>query len=163
MLTILILPLLAFFALSAFFSLSETAIFASNKYKIRHLASQGNKPAQRLIEWLDTPDKLLATLLLGNNFASIGAATVSAAIVSRIVVSPQALNIALAMETVVLTIVILLFCELGPKALATRYPERISIRVVLPIEIFMNLTYPVTKYGVKFAGIFFSSVRSSPE
>jgi len=163
MFTILILPLLAFFALSAFFSLSETAIFASNKYKIRHLASQGNKPAQRLIEWLDTPDKLLATLLLGNNFASIGAATVSAAIVSRIVVSPQALNIALAMETVVLTIVILLFCELGPKALATRYPERISLRVVLPIEVFMKLFYPVTKYGLKVTGLLFRTVQQRTE
>jgi len=163
MFTILILPLVAFFALSAFFSLSETAIFASNKYKVRHLASQGNKPAQKLIEWLDVPDKLLATLLLGNNFASIGAATVSAAIVSRIVVSPQALNIALAIETVVLTIVILLFCELGPKALATRYPERISLRVVLPIEVFMKLFYPVTKYGLKVTGLLFRNVQQTPE
>ena len=81
-------------------SLSETAIFASNKYKVRHLATQGSKPAQKLINWLETPDKLLATLLLGNNFASIGAATVSAGIVSRYVFDPQALNIALAIETV---------------------------------------------------------------
>ena len=162
MFTILILPLLAFFALSAFFSLSETAIFAGNKYKVRHLASQGNKPAQRLIEWLDAPDRLLATLLLGNNFASIGAATVSAAIVSRIVINPH-LNIALAIETVVLTIVILLFCELGPKGLATRYPERISLRVVLPIEIFMNLFYPVTKYGLKITGLLFRTVQQTPE
>ena len=77
MFTILFLPLLVFFTLSAFFSLSETAILASNKYKIRHLASQGSKPAQKLMGWLDAPDRLLATLLLGNNFASIGAATVS--------------------------------------------------------------------------------------
>jgi putative hemolysin len=161
MLTILFLPLFAFFALAAFFSLSETAIFASNKYKIRHLASQGTKPAQKLILWLEAPDKLLATLLLGNNFANIGAATVSAAIVSRFVSSPDALNIALAIETVVLTIVILLFCELGPKALAARYPERISLRVVLPIEVCMRLFYPVTKYGLKIAGFFFHSVRQS--
>jgi putative hemolysin len=163
MLTILILPLLAFFALSAFFSLSETAIFASNKYKIRQIASQGNKPAQKLIAWLESPDRLLATLLLGNNFASIGAATVSAAIVSRFVFDPEALNIALAIETVVLTLVILLFCELGPKALAARYPERISLRIVVPIEIFMKLFYPVTKYGLKIAGFFFRSVRQLPE
>src|SRR5438094_1296557 len=149
MLTILILPLLAFFALSAFFSLSETAIFASSKYKVRHIATQGSKPAQKLIGWLDAPDKLLATLLLGNNFASIGAATVSAAIVSRFVSDPNALNLALAVETVILTLVILLFCELGPKALAARYPERISLRVVVPIEVFMKLFYPVTKYGLK--------------
>jgi putative hemolysin len=161
MFTILILPLLAFFALSAFFSLAETAIFASNKYKVRHLASQGNRPALRLVEWLEAPDKLLATLLLGNNFANIGAATVTASIVSRFVFDPDMLNVALAIETVVLTIIILLFCELGPKAFAARYPERISLRVVLPIEIFSKLFYPVTKYGVKIAGIFFPSVRKS--
>jgi putative hemolysin len=163
MLTILILPLFAFFALSAFFSLSETAIFASNKYKVRHLASQGSKPAQKLIGWLEAPDKVLATLLLGNNFASIGAATVSAVIVSRFGFDAQMLNIALAVETVVLTLVILLFCELGPKALAARYPERISLRVVLPIEIFMKMFFPVTKYGVKLAGLFFHSVQQEPE
>src|SRR5512138_260047 len=163
MLTILVLPLLAFFALSAFFSLSETAIFASNKYKVRHLASQGNKPAQKLTGWLEAPDKLLATLLLGNNFASIGAATVSAAIVYRFVVDPQTLNVALALETVVLTLLILLFCELGPKALAARYPEPISLRVVLPIEICMKLFYPITKHGLKITGFFFRSVHKKPE
>jgi putative hemolysin len=163
MLTILILPLLAFFGLAAFFSLSETAIFASNKYKVRHLASQGNKPAQKLITWLEAPDKLLATLLLGNNFANIGAATVSAAIVSRFVSTPEALNVALAIETVVLTLMILMFCELGPKALAARYPERISLRVVLPIEICMRMFYPVTKYGLKITGLFFRSVRQNSE
>src|SRR5215468_8719794 len=163
MLTILILPLLAFFALSAFFSLSETAIFASNKYKLRHLASQGSKPAQKLINWLEGPDRVLATLLLGNNFASIGAATVSASIVARFVFDPQMLNIALGIETVVLTLVILLFCELGPKALAARYPERISLRVVLPIEIAMRTFYPVTKYGLKIAGLIFRTVQQTPE
>jgi putative hemolysin len=163
MFTILILPLLVFFALSAVFSLSETAIFASNKYKIRHLASQGSKPAQKLAGWLEAPERLLATLLLGNNFANIGAATVSAAIVSRIVLNPDLLNIALAVETVVLTIVLLLFCELGPKALAARYPEQIALRAVLPIEICMKLFYPVTKYGLKVAGFFFRSVRERHE
>jgi putative hemolysin len=163
MITILILPLLAFFLLSAFFALSETAIFASNKYKIRHLASQGSKPAQKLVEWLESPDRLLATLLLGNNFANIGAATVSAGIVSRYVFDPQRLNIALAAETVVLTLVILLFCELGPKALAARYPERISLRVVLPIEVAMRLFYPVTKYGIKIAELVFRSAQYTPD
>ena len=163
MVTFLILPLLLFFVLSAFFSLSETAIFASNKYKVRHLASQGSKPAQKLTMWLEAPDKLLATLLLGNNFASIGAATVSAAIVSRFVLDPELVDLALAIETVVLTIVILLFCELGPKALAARHPERISLRIVLPIEICMQLFYPVTKYGLKVSGFLLRRVQHNPD
>jgi len=163
MLTLLILPLFGFFILSAFFSLSETAIFASNKYKVRHLASQGSKQAEKLTAWLEAPDKLLATLLLGNNFASIGAATVSSAIVARFVFDPKMLNVALAIETVVLTIVILLFCELGPKALAARFPERISLRIVLPIEVCMKLFYPITKHGLKITGFFFQSFGHKPE
>jgi magnesium and cobalt exporter, CNNM family len=159
--TILVAPLIVFFALSAFFSLSETAILASNKYKIRHLAAQGSKTAQKLMGWLDAPDRLLATLLLGNNFASIGAATVSTAIVSRFIL-PEYRDVALAIETLVLTIVILIFCELGPKALAARYPERISLRVVWPLEICMWLFYPVTKHGVSLATFFFRGVRNNP-
>src|SRR5437867_6287631 len=163
MVTFLVFPLLAFFLLSAFFSISETAFFSSNRYKIRHLASQGNKPAQKLSGWLEKPDRLLATLLLGSNFANIGAATVSAAIVSRFVREPDIVDIALAVDTVFLTIVMLLFCELGPKALAARYPERIGLRVVLPIEICMRLFYPVTKYGLTVAAFFFRGVRNTPE
>jgi putative hemolysin len=157
---VLFVPLLVFFALSAFFSLAETAIFASNRYKIRHLAAQGNKRAQTLVSWLDAPDKLLATILLGNNFASIGAATVSASMVSRWVAQQQYLDLALALETVVLTIVILLFCELGPKALAARHPEKISLGIVIPIEICMKLFYPVTNRGVRVAGFFFKGVAA---
>ncbi len=163
MLTLLVLPLLVFFALSAFFSLSETAIFASNKYKIRHLASQGSKPAQSLMVWMESPDKLLATLLLGNNFANIGAATVAAAIVTRLALNPQLIDLALAVETVLLTLGILIFCELGPKALAVRYPERTALRAVLPIQACMTLFYPLTKHGLRVAGFFFRSVREQAE
>jgi magnesium and cobalt exporter, CNNM family len=160
--TILFLPLFAFLALSAFFSMSETAILASNKYRIRHLGSHGSKPAQKLMRWLDEPDRLLATLLLGNNFASIGAATISTAIVSRFIVNPHYIDISLAFETVLLTIAILVFCELGPKTFAARYPEQISLRVVLPVEICMWLFYPITKHGIRLAGFFFPGVRNNP-
>ncbi len=155
---LLFLPLLVFFGLSAFFSLAETAILASNRYKIKHLADQGNRRALKLASWLATPEKLLATILLGNNFASIGAATVSASMVARWV-SQDYLDLALAAETVVLTMVILLFCELGPKALAARKPEQISLAIVIPVEICMNLFYPITKRGVRLAGFFFPSVK----
>ena len=73
---ILISILAVFLILSGFFSLSETAVLSSNRYRIRHLASQGNRKAKKLSSWLETPQKLLATILLGNNFANIGAAVV---------------------------------------------------------------------------------------
>ena len=153
----LILPLFVFFLMSAFFSLSETAIFSSNKYKIKHLATGGNRRAQLLVSWLEQPEKLLATILLGNTFASIGAATVSASLVARMVIA-EYLDIALAIETVLLTMTILLFCELGPKAIAARHPESISLGIVTAIEFCMKLFYPVTRLGVRITSVFFRGV-----
>jgi Hemolysins and related proteins containing CBS domains len=156
---VLFLPLFVFLTMAAFFSLAETAIFASNRYKIAHLATQGNRRAQKLVSWLAAPEKLLATVLLGSNFANIGAATVSASIVSRWV-RVDYIDFALAGEAVVLTIVLLLFCELGPKAIAARHPEKIGLGLVIPIEICMRLFYPVTKIGVRIAGFFFRSHKA---
>ncbi|HEX4997846.1 MAG TPA: hemolysin family protein [Terriglobia bacterium] len=159
---VLIPPLLLFFGLSAFFSLSETAILSSNRYKIRHLALQGNRHAAKLASWLDAPDTLLATILLWNNFGNVGAATLGAALVSRIVDSPRRLDIALAIEAVALTAFLLLFCELGPKAFAARYPERVALRVVAPVEFCIRLTYPITRLGLSISGFFFRASKTAP-
>ena len=154
--------LLVFLFLSGFFSLSETAVLSSNRYRVRHLASKGNRNAQKLAAWLDAPQKLLATILLGNNFANIGAATVAAALVTR-TFQEQHRNLYLALETIALTLVVLLFCELGPKAFATRTPERISLRLVVPIEVWMRGVYPVARLAIRFAGLFYRSVRENQQ
>ncbi len=155
---LLIILLFVFLLLSGLFSLSETAVLSSNRYRIRHLAATGNKQAKKLALWLDAPQKLLATILLGNNFANIGAATVAAAMVARTVAEEQR-DVFLALETVALTLVVLLFCELGPKAFATRTPERTSLRLVVPIELWMRISYPIARLSINFAGLFYRSVR----
>ena len=104
---------------------------------------------------LEAPQKLLATLLLGNNFANIGAATVAASVVASSV-SEAERDLYLALETVLLTVVVLLFCELGPKAFATRSPERIALSLVIPIEFWMRLTYPVARLMINLAGSSFA-------
>jgi len=154
-----ILTLVVLFLLSAFFSLAETAIFSTNRFKVRHLANSGNRRARELTGWLDAPEYLLATILLGSNFANIGAATVSAALISRIVLNPERVEIALGIEAVLLTLFILLFCELGPKALAARYPERISLKIVVPIAVCMKILSPATRLGIKIAGVFYKHVQ----
>jgi putative hemolysin len=156
---LLIFILFVLFILCAFFSLAETAIFSTNRYKIRHLASEGNRRAAQLTEWLDEPESLLATILLGSNFANIGAATLSAALVSKWVVDQNLLEIALIIEAVILTLFAFLFCELAPKALAARYPDRIALQVVIPVELCMKLLSPLAKTGIKVAGVFFKHVK----
>ena len=158
---LLLFILLVFLFLSGFFSLSETAILSSNRYRVQHLASTGNVGAKQLVEWLEAPQKMLATILLGNNFANIGAATVAAAMVTRMVRDEER-GIYLAGETVLLTLIVLLFCELGPKAFATRTPERIALRLVVPIQLWMRVSYPVARFTINLAGFFYRSVRETP-
>src|SRR5688572_29588263 len=162
---LLIVVLFIFFVANAFFSLSETAIFATNRYKIRHLASEGNRRAAQLTEWLNEPEPLLATILLGSNFASVGAATLSAMLVSQWIVDKKLLEIGLFIEAVILTLFILLFCELGPKALAARYPEQIALWVVIPIELCMKVLAPLATSGIKITNLVFRRVkdRAGPE
>lgn len=160
---LLIAVLFVFLLLSGLFSLSETAVLSSNRYRVQHLAESGNRNARKLAEWLEAPQKLLATLLMGNNFANIGAATVAAALVTRLVPDESKRDLYLAAGTVLLTLVVLLFCELGPKAFATRTPERTSLRLVVPIELWMRLSYPFARLTLRLAGFFYHSVREDRE
>src|SRR5215471_14559679 len=161
---LLIVVLFIFFVACAFFSLSETAIFSTNRYKLRHLASEGNRRAAQLTEWLNEPEPLLATILLGSNFSSIGAATLSATLVARWIADKDLLEIGLAIEAGLLTLFILLFCELGPKALAARYSEQIALTIVIPIELFMKVLSPLATSGIKVTNLVFRRVkdRASP-
>jgi putative hemolysin len=156
---LLIVILFVLFLTCAFFSLAETAIFATNRYRLRHQASEGNRRALQLTQWLDEPEPLLATVLLGSNFANISAATLSATLVSRWIREQQMLEVGLVIEAVLLTIFILLFCELGPKAIAARYPEQIAMKVVIPIEICMKVLAPLATAGIRVSGFFFRRVK----
>ena len=156
---LLIVVLFTFFVSCAFFSLAETAIFSTNRYKLRHLATEGNRKAAQLTEWLNEPEPLLATILLGSNFSSIGAATLSATLVSQWIVDKDRLEIGLVIEAVLLTLFILLFCELGPKALAARYSEQIALAVVIPIEICMKVLSPLARSGIKISNLVFRRVK----
>jgi putative hemolysin len=156
---LLIVVLFIFFISCAFFSLAETAIFSTNRYKLRHLASEGNRRAAQLTQWLDEPEPLLATILLGSNFSSIGAATLSATLVSQWIADKDRLEIALIIEAVLLTLFILLFCELGPKALAARYSEQIALKVVIPVELCMKVLSPLARAGIKISDVFFRRVK----
>ena len=75
-------------ALSAFFSSSETALMSLNRYRLRHLAKQGHRGALRASRLLDTPDRLLGLILLGNNFINILASAVATVIGLRLFGNP---------------------------------------------------------------------------
>ncbi|QYJ77973.1 HlyC/CorC family transporter [Shewanella acanthi] len=117
----LLLFLLVLILISAYFSGSETAMMTLNRYRLRHLASNGHKGAQRALHLLDRPDKLIGVILIGNNLVNILAAQVATIIGMRLYG-----DMGMAIATGVLTLLVLVFAEVTPKTLAALHPEPIA-------------------------------------
>ena len=121
---LLILLLLLCLAFSAFFSASETAMMSLNRYKLKHQAEEGNKRAKRAHHLLKRPDRLIGTILLGNNFVNIAATSLGTVIGIRLYG-----DLGVLYATVILTVVILIFSEVAPKTYAALHAARIALPV----------------------------------
>jgi len=108
-------------ALSAFFSGTETALMSFNRYQLRTMANQGHRGAILAERLLQRPDRLIGLILLGNNLANNLAATLVAIIVLRTYGEEW-----VAVGAGVLTLVMLIFCEVGPKTYAAIHPRRLA-------------------------------------
>lgn len=123
---------------SAFFSSSETGMLSLNRYRLRHMAREGHKGARRASELLGRPDRLLGTILVGNNIVNILAASIATVIAVDIWGEAG-----IAISTVLLTIVVLIFGEITPKTLAALRPEQIAFPASHVLLLLMRLLYPV--------------------
>lgn len=120
-LSVLVSTLIALIMLSAFFSGSETGLMTLNRYRLRHLASQGHQGARLAQKLLERPDKLIGLILLGNNFVNVMASTLATIIFMRLFGEAG-----IAVAAGILTLALLVFGEVAPKTLAALYPERIA-------------------------------------
>ena len=148
-LTALIIALLA---LSAFFSGTETAYTSVSKTRLKNMANDGNKKAQRVLSNCDNFDRLLTTVLVGNNIVNIASST----LVTSILTELYGAEMGVILATILMITVLLIIGEITPKTLAKRHPEKVAmlfastihgIMVILsPITwVFMKLTHAVTK------------------
>ena len=115
---------------SGFFSATETAYSTCNKIRLRQMANRGNKRAESVLEFCETYDKLISTILVGNNFVNILATTVATVLFTALF-----LNNGPSISTAVMTIVILLFGEITPKTIAKEYADE-----------FAMFAYPLLKF-----------------
>jgi putative hemolysin len=125
-------------ALSGFFSGSETALIAANRYRLSYLAKQGDRRAERVRALQAHPEYLISTILVGNNFANIAASVLATAVAIRLAGERGPLY-----ATVVMTLLILVLAEIVPKTLAARYPEQVSFLIAGPITLVGKLLHPV--------------------
>ena len=134
----LLLSFLALIIASAYFSSSETGMMSLNRYRLRHLARTNHAGAKRASKLLETPDKLIGVILIGNNFVNFLAASIATSIAIAVFGDPSPI-----LTAVVLTLVVLIFAEVTPKTIAALYPEKVAYPSSLLLALLLKLLYPV--------------------
>ena len=109
-----------------------------NRYRLRHQAKEGHRGAKRAIELLSRPDRLLGTILVGNNFVNILASSIATVLAMQLWGEAG-----IAIATIGLTIILLIFGEITPKTLAALRPEVIAYPVSLPLILLQKVLYPL--------------------
>ncbi len=144
--------------LSAFFSSAETALTTSNRIRMRTLAEDGDKRAERVLRITDDSGKMLSAILIGNNIVNLSASSIATSLAIKLWGSVGA-----GIATGVLTLLILIFGEISPKTLATIYSERIALLYSPAIELLMKLLTPVIFLVNKFSMGFLLLMRVDPK
>lgn len=141
---ILYLVLVVLLCFSAFFSASETAYSSLNKIRMKNYADGGNKKAKRALAVVDDFDRLLSTILVGNNVVNMASASIATVIATSIFGTSGA-----AVATTVMTILVLIFGEILPKTLAKENSESIAMKTGGLLRFFIKLLTPVVFFFVK--------------
>jgi putative hemolysin len=145
---ILLVILFTLMCLSAFFSLVEMAYSSLNRIKLKSLAEKNRKLGKRVrlaLKLHDIYDKILSSVVIGNNIVNIGSSALATAILIGIFG-----NKGVSIATAVMTVLVLLFCEISPKVLAKESPELTAIRTAHLLRFFVwfftPLSFLITKW-----------------
>ena len=137
---ILVAILFVCVALSAFFSASETAFTSVNKVKLKTMMLNGSKRAKLAYTLAEDYDRLITTILIGNNIVNIAASSLATSLF-LVLLNNQA-NLATTVSTVVMTIVILIFGEVSPKAIAKESPENLAMTFAPVLKLLCTIFTP---------------------
>jgi len=146
---ILIAILFVCVALSAFFSASETAFTSVNRVKLKTMMQNGKKRAETALALAEDYDRLITTILIGNNIVNIAASSLATSLF--LVLLNNQTNLATTVSTVVMTIVILIFGEVSPKAIAKESPEKLAMTFAPVLKMLCTIFTPFS--------VFFSALK----
>ena len=138
---IYIIVMAALVIMSAYFSATETAFSSLNKTRLKAFEEKGDKRAKLALKLSDNYDKLISTILVGNNIVNIALATIGTLFFARFVVRDQ--DVAATVSTVVITVVVLIFGEVTPKSIAKDCPEKFAMFSAPLIRIFIWVLAPI--------------------
>lgn len=137
--TILIITLAILVAFSGYFSATETAFSTCNRLRMKSLANKGNSRAQMVLNLLDNYDKLIATILVGNNFVNILATTIATGLFTGWFSDRGPTY-----STIFMTITILLLGEITPKSLANQYADSFTLATCPFLYVIQGILTPIT-------------------
>lgn len=135
----LLIALFVLLLLSGFFSATETAYSCVNKIKLKSLITNGNKRAAKTLKLAENYDKLISTVLVGNNIVNITMASIATLFFAALIKG----DVSVTVSTVVTTVAVLIFGEITPKFIAKTYPEKIAMLYYPLIIFFTYILYPI--------------------
>jgi len=140
--------LIGLLALSAMFSMSETAMMAANRFRLRHLAQNGHRGASKAIALLERTDKMLGVILLGNNLVNTAVATLVSVIALQMFGDEKW---ALGASTLIVTFAILVFAEITPKIIGATYADKMALIIAYLLTPLLRICYPIVWFVNLFA------------
>ena len=130
-------------AFSAFFSGTETAFTSFNRTKMKNLAAEGNKRAASALKLSDNYDKLLSTILVGNNIVNISLSSIATVWFVALLTDPSVASYAPAISTAVITVAVLIFGEITPKSLAKDHAEGMAMAICPILRFLVVILAPI--------------------
>lgn len=152
----LVFILIGLILMSAYFSATETAFSSLNRIRLKNLAAGGNRRARLVLELVEDYDRILSTILIGNNIVNIASA--SLATVMFVDYFGEA---GVTISTVVMTVMVLIFGEISPKSLAKEMPESFSMLSAPVLKAFSILLQPLNWLFSLWKRLLSKIVRSS--
>ena len=137
----LFVAVIALLLLSAFFSSSETAFSTTNAIRLKNMADENVHGARRVLFIVNNYEKTLSTILIGNNLVNIANTTICAYIFSQLITDPGLANL---LNTVIMTIIVLIFGEILPKTMAKNDPMKFALLFATPMYVLMVVFTPIS-------------------
>ncbi len=134
--------------ISGLVSGSESAFFSLNPVQIRSLEEEKGRSSRIVLELLQKPERLLATILIANNFVNVGIVILSSFLAYNLFNFDNSPLLGFFVQVVVITFILLLFGEITPKILATNKPKAVACAMAVPMFILFKLFYPFNHWLV---------------
>ena len=158
--SVLLGALLALLVCSGFFSMSETAMMASNRHRLRHLAKNGNRGARLAMALLNQTDKLLGVILLGNTLINAAAATLTSYIALAVFGGGKW---SLEIGTLAVTFGLLVVSEITPKVVGATYPDRLSMAISYVLTPLLKVLSPLIWFINLFVDLLLHTLHLKPK